>query len=64
MLTFLKAYFNNLRHIPSTASAIMAVIAYLLNKSANVIPPEIANQIMVILGPLVLLFFVGDTKKE
>lgn len=64
MLTFLKTYFNNLRHVPSTGSAILAVIAYLLNKSANVIPAEIANQIMVILGPLVLLFFVGDTKKE
>ena len=62
MLTFLKTYFNNIRQLPSSGSAVLSVVAYLLNKNANVSPPEIANNIMVLLGPLVLLLFVGEKK--
>ena len=62
MLTFLKAYFNNLKHIPSTGAAVLAIVAYLLNKNAQLIPPELANHIMVLLGPAVLLLFVGEKK--
>jgi len=62
MLTFLKTYFNNIRHLPSSGAAVLSIAAYLLNKNAQVIPPEIANQIMLLLGPLVLLLFVGDKK--
>lgn len=62
MIAFLKSYWTNLRHVPSTAAAVLALIAYVLNKNAQVVPPDIANHIMVLLGPLVLMLFVGDKK--
>ena len=62
MITLLKTYFANIRHLPSSGAAVLSVVAYLLNKNANVIPPDIANNIMMLLGPLVLLLFVGEKK--
>jgi len=62
MIAFLKNYYNNLKHLPSTGAAILALIAYVLNKNAQIIPPEIANNIMVLLGPLILMLFVGEKK--
>jgi len=63
MINFLRTYWTNLQHVPSTAAAVLALIAYVLNKNANIIPADIANHIMVLLGPLVLMIFVGDKAK-
>ena len=63
MITLLKNYIENLKHIPSTGAAILALIAYVLNKNSQIVPPDIANHIMVLLGPLVLMLFVGNKAK-
>jgi len=64
MINFLKTYLANLKHLPSTGAAILALIAYVLNKNTQVIPADIANHIMVLLGPLVLMIFVGNGDKN
>lgn len=56
-MNLLKLFWSNLKDKPTTAAAVCSIAAWALNRNAQLIPPDVANSILVFVNAAALALF-------